>query len=104
MSYLNRIRVILGVYEQDELLIELIDITQEKIMSYLNVNEVPRNLTWILVELVVQRFNRIGSEGLTTESVDGKQNSYVEDELSQYKVYLDEYIAQNTTKKGYRLF
>lgn len=104
MDYLNRIRVVLGVYEQDELLSELINITQEKIISYLNVGEIPKSLSWILVELVVQRFNRIGSEGLTTESVDGKQNSYIEDELSPYKVYLDEYASQHSTKKGYRLF
>lgn len=104
MDYLSRIRIILGVYEQDQLLRELIDITKEKILSYLNVKEMPQALSWILVELVVQRFNRIGSEGLVTESVDGKQNSYIEDELSQYKVYLDEYISQNATKKGCRLF
>lgn len=104
MDYLNRIRVVLGVYDQDELLSELINITQEKIISYLNVGEIPKSLSWILVELVVQRFNRIGSEGLTTESVDGKQNSYIEDELSPYKVYLDEYVSQHSTKKGYRLF
>ncbi|SCI51294.1 Phage gp6-like head-tail connector protein [uncultured Clostridium sp.] len=103
MDYLSRIRVVLGVYEQDELLRELIDITKEKIISYLNVNEIPQSLSWILVELVVQRFNRIGSEGLVTESVDGKQNSYVKDELLQYKGYLDEYISQNATKRGYRL-
>ena len=104
MDYLARVKTLTGVFEQDELLTEIIQVVEEKILLYLGLNEVPKPLGWIVVELSVARFNRIGSEGLTTESVDGKQNSYVEDELAQYKHYLNEYMRENTKNKGYRLF
>lgn len=104
MDYLNRIRTLTGVYEQDELLLEIIQIVEEKILLYLGTDSIPNSLGWIVVELSVARFNRIGSEGLTTESVDGKQNSYVEDELAQYKHYLNEYMRENTKNKGWKLF
>ena len=104
MDYLARIKTLTGVFEQDELLIEIIQVIEEKILSYLGLDEIPDALGWIVVELSVARFNRIGSEGLTTESVDGKQSSYIEDELGQYKVYLDDYVRKNTQNKGWKLF
>lgn len=104
MDYLTKVKTLTGVYEQDDVLSEIIQIVEEKILSYLCLGEVPNALGWIVVELSVARFNRIGSEGLTTESVDGKQSSYIEDELGQYKVYLDNYVRKNTQNKGWKLF
>ena len=59
-------------------------------------------LEFVLIELSIQRYNRIGSEGISSESVDGKSVSY-EDDFESYKVYLDDYISKNGTNKGYRL-
>ena len=47
----------------------------------------PKELEFVLVELAIQRFNRIGSEGISSESVDGKSVSY-EDDFESYKIYL----------------
>lgn len=104
MDYLARIKTLTGVFEQDELLIEIIQVIEEKILLYLGLNEVPSALGWIVVELSIARFNRIGSEGMSSESVDGGTSSYIEDELGQYKVYLDNYVRQNTRNKGWKLF
>lgn len=104
MDYLARVNTLTGVFEQDELLGEIIQVVEEKISLYLGLSEVPKPLGWIVVELSVARFNRIGSEGMSSESVDGGTSSYIEDELGQYKHYLNEYIRQNTKNKGYRLF
>lgn len=104
MDYLARIKTLTGVFEQDELLIEIIQVIEEKILLYLGLNEVPSALGWIVVELSISRFNRIGSEGVSSESVDGGTSSYIEDELGQYKVYLDNYVRQNTRNKGWKLF
>lgn len=104
MDYLARVKTLTGVFEQDELLTEIIQVVEEKISLYLGLSEVPEPLGWIVVELSVARFNRIGSEGMSSESVDGGTSSYIEDELGQYKHYLNEYMRQNTKNKGYRLF
>lgn len=104
MDYLARVKTLTGVFEQDELLTEIIQVVEEKISLYLGLNEVPKPLGWIVVELSVARFNRIGSEGMSSESVDGGTSSYIEDELGQYKHYLNEYMRQNTKNKGWKLF
>ena len=41
---------------------------------------------------------------MSSESVDGGTSSYIEDELGQYKHYLNEYMRQNTKNKGWKLF
>ena len=71
---LNRIKVLLGITNNDneELLREIIEITEAKILNYINSSELPKQLEFILVELSIKRFNRIGSEGFTSETVDGK--------------------------------
>ena len=102
---LNRVKVLLGIANNDneELLREIIEITKSKILSYINEIEIPIELEFVLVELSIKRFNRIGSEGFTSETVDGKTMSYEESEFEGYEKYLDDYICRNNTNKGFRL-
>lgn len=102
---LNRVKVLLGITNNDneELLREIIEITKSKILSYINEIEIPTELEFVLVELAIKRFNRIGSEGFTSETVDGKTMSYEESEFEGYKKYLDDYICKNNINKGFKL-
>ena len=99
---LNRIKTLLGVPDNDELINEIIELTKDKILNYINKSELPNELEFVLVELAIQRYNRIGSEGISSESVDGKSVSY-EADFEGYKVYLDDYINKNSISKGFRL-
>ena len=101
---LNRIKVLLGISSNDneELLIEIIEITKSKILNYINKTELPMELEFVLIELSIQRYNRIGSEGISSENVDGKSVSY-DDDFIGYKHYLDDYISRNSIQKGYKL-
>ena len=99
---LNRIKILLGVTDNDELIDEIIELTKSKILNYINELEIPKELEFILIELAIQRFNRIGSEGVSSEVVDGKSIHY-DDDFTGYKHYLDDYISRNSVRKGYRL-
>ena len=101
---LNRIKVLLGISNNDneELLIEIVELTKSKILNYINKSELPLELEFVLIELSVQRYNRIGSEGISSESVDGRITSY-DDDFNNYKVYLDDYIFKNSASKGFKL-
>ena len=103
---LERIKLILGIHDQDELLYELISISTDKLLTYLGVEDVPKQFEWIVVELAIQRFNRIGSEGMSSESVDGGSNTYIEDELTPYYQILEGYKESlgGNSGKGYKLF
>ena len=99
---LNRIKTLLGVTDNDELIHEITELTKSKILNYINEVELPLELEFVLVELTIQRYNRIGSEGIASESIDGKSVSY-DDDFIGYKHYLDDYISRNSVRKGYRL-
>ena len=99
---LNRIKTLLQIQDNDELIYEIVEITKSKILNYINKEELPSELEFILVEMAVSRFNKIGSEGFASESTDGKSISY-EDDFENYKTYLDDYIHKNGSNKGYRL-
>ena len=99
---LNRIKTLLGLPDNDELIYEITELTKSKILNYINEVELPLELEFVLVELTVQRYNRIGSEGIASESVDGKSVSY-EDIFENYKPYLDDYVSRSGKSKGYKL-
>ena len=99
---LNRVKTLLQINDNDELIYEIVEITKEKILNYINEKELPKELEFILIELAVERYNRIGSEGIASESVDGKSVSY-EDNFESCKQYLDDYIFRNNKNKGFKL-
>ena len=66
MLLLNRIKTLLGITDNDELIYEIVEITKSKILNYINQEELPQELEFILVEMAVSRFNRIGSEGFAS--------------------------------------
>ena len=99
---LNRIKTLLNIEGNEILICEIVNITESKILNYINATEMPIELEFVLIELSVQRFNRIGSEGIASESIDGKSVSY-DDDFTGYKHYLDDYISRNSVRKGYRL-
>ena len=99
---LNRIKTLLNIEGNENLIYEIVNITESKILNYINAIEMPKELEFVLIELSVQRFNRIGSEGIASENVDGKSVSY-DDDFIGYKHYLDDYITRNSVRKGYRL-
>ena len=99
---LNRIKTLLQIQDNDELIYEIVEITKEKILNYINQEELPSELEFILVEMAISRFNKIGSEGFSSESTDGKSISY-EDDFEMYKQYLDDYLFKTGQNKGFKL-
>ena len=101
---LERLQLILNVYDQEALLVEILTLSSQKLLAYIGETSLPPQFEWIVIELAVQRFNRIGSEGMSSESVDGGSSTYIEDDLSPYYTYLNDYISTQNTGKGYKLF
>ena len=104
---LDRLRMILNVKDQDELLTEILTLAIEKLTTYLGETSLPTQFEWIVIELAVQRYNRIGSEGMVSESIDGGSNTYYDDDLSPFYKFLDDYKDAkngNINVKGYKLF
>jgi hypothetical protein len=54
--------------------------------------EIPEELVWILDEVTVKRFNRIGSEGMSSESVAGHSIAFDADAFCEYATIIDDYF------------
>lgn len=65
------------------------------------VSEVPESLTYIVVEICVNRFNRIGSEGTASHSVDGESVTWADtDYFEPYKKDIDDYVSSQGKSVG----
>ncbi|WP_435029301.1 phage head-tail connector protein [Levyella massiliensis] len=67
-----------------------------------NLAAVPDALEYIAVELIVRRFNRIGSEGMASESVEGHSATYQENDLQDFEPAIATWIDDQVDIDGKR--
>ena len=61
----------------------------------------PESMNDIILEVAVARYNRIGSEGLSSHTVEGESMSFTDDEFKPYMQEIQDYLdAQQAVKKG----
>ncbi|CUP05976.1 Phage gp6-like head-tail connector protein [Clostridium baratii] len=63
--------------QEDKLILDLIDETQEEIKEFTHREDIPPSLEGSLIELVVIKCNRLGTEGISSESFSGVSTSYL---------------------------
>lgn len=85
---LERIKLLLNRLndDDDELLALLMQMCREEATNYCNLEEYSTDLDSIVIEMVIERYNRIGSEALTSQSTSGVSASYFDGVYSD-KVY-----------------
>lgn len=82
MTVLEEAKTLLDIKENDEELTKKLNIiirnAEKQVLSYLTSGtiEVPQALEYIVCELAVARFNRIGNEGMTSFSQEGESITY----------------------------
>lgn len=64
--------------------------------------DVPEELEYIVTEVTIARYNRIGSEGMTSESMDGHSANYAVVELKDFESDIQDYLDESgaDTKQG----
>ena len=84
---------------QEKLLANIAQLVNARILSRLpamigemGITEVPPDLDYIAVELIVRRFNRIGSEGMSSETVEGHKADYVGSDLKEFEAAIDAWV------------
>ena len=100
---LEEIKTILGIADNalDSQLNIIIANTKARLKMLLGGLDVPENLNYVVTEVSVKRFNRIGSEGITSHTVEGESMSFSDDDFAEFagdiQAYLDSVAA---AKKG----
>ena len=92
---IDRMKLMLGIADRDELIVEIVKLVAMPVLLYIKQDNIPAELEWIVVELAIARYNRIGAEGYTEEKNDNVQNRFEENTLDKYIHYLDAWIADN---------
>ena len=97
-TLLDRIKLMLGINDNDRdaLLTEIVRLSAMPLLLYIKQDNIPGELEWIVVELSVARFNKIGAEGLSQEQSDNIRNTYETNVLDKYISYLDKWVEANT--------
>lgn len=76
---LNKIKLLLHKENDesvDELLLTLIALCKDEAYIYCNLEQYDEVLDYIVIQMVIERFNRIGSEGTTAQSTSGISTTY----------------------------
>lgn len=100
MNTLERVKMFLGIKDNDrnDLLNEIIWFNETKLTGYIGVSSLPLDLEWIVVELSIERFNKMGNEGISRQRIDSNDLTF-EDSFSKYLVYLDEYMNKKNKRR-----
>jgi hypothetical protein len=106
---LEELKLLLGITDTslDDKLNLILKLTTERLKVLIGgAKEIPESLQYIIIEVAIIRFNRIGSEGLSSHGVEGESLSFTDDDFAGYKseirAYLDE--VDCTVQKGDFLF
>lgn len=110
MTELDKIKVLLGIKDdlQDDVLTIIIDDVRSHMLLLLKANAIPQPLEYIIREISVRRFNRLGSEGYKSESTDGHSINFydLDKEFDPYLSIIDDFLddSNKSLRKGSVLF
>lgn len=91
----------LGDSLQDGLLNQIIGDYTKRVLNYIGEETLPESLNWVVRELTIMRYNRIGSEGYKSESEEGKSLTFKEgDPFEAFRDDLDKYLESKNKPTG----
>lgn len=100
---LENIKLLLGITDtdRDELLNLIINLTTNRLLNLLGgVEDVPEELEYIVVQVSVKRFNRIGSEGTTAHTQEGETLTFADDDFSEFENDIAYYIGRTGSESA----
>lgn len=103
---LERIKVLLGL--QDDLQNDLLSILIENVTKTLKAKlekDIPPELDYIIEEITIRRYNRIGSEGMRAETAEGHRIEFydLDDEFKPYEDVIERH-AEGSSHRGKVMF
>lgn len=106
VTALDQLKTLLGIAgtELDDRLNLILTTTGERLKILLGgATEIPETLAYIVTEVAVVRFNRIGSEGMSSHSVEGESISFSDDDFAGYKADIEAYLDEQASAKRGRV-
>lgn len=94
---LDDLKLLLGLSEVqdvdlDQKLQLILSGTTKRLKALLGGLDPPEELSYIIIEVAVIRYNRIGSEGLSSHTVEGESQSFSDDDFVGYREDIQSYL------------
>lgn len=78
--------------------------TKERLNGLCGTTSLPTNLEFILYEIVIKRFNRIGNEGMTSYSQEGLSMAFPDSDFDEYRDEIANWKDSQSDSNGYGRF
>ena len=102
MAIINDVPALLGFFDEksNKTLDVIIRLTTNRLKTLLDVEEVPTELEYIVTEVSIVRYNKIGSEGVTNHSVEGETMSFSDNDFKGYLNDIEAWKNKKNEVKG----
>ena len=102
---LERVKMLLSLTDNDKdnILTVLMSNAINTVCTYIGVTSLPTELEFVVEELTVVKYRRLGAEGIDTEKIDVLSTKYVSDDLNPFRTILDQYIAKRMSGRRLRM-
>lgn len=100
---LESIKLLLGIAttDRDALLKQIISSATARLTVLLGGMEPPESLDYIIIDVCIRRFNRIGSEGMTSHTVEGESISFSDSDFAGFEGDIQAYLdTQKESARG----
>lgn len=102
---LNDLKLMLGIDAADSSLDSklklIVSTVRARLQMLLGGVEPPESMDHIVMEVAIIRFNRIGSEGVSSHSVEGESLQYGENDFAAYMDEIEAFLAtQKESSRG----
>ena len=102
---LNDLKLMLGIdaadISLDSKLKLIVSTVRARLQMLLGGIEPPESMDHIVMEVAIVRFNRIGSEGVSSHSVEGESLQYGENDFAAYMDEIEAFLAtQKESSRG----
>jgi len=95
MTLLAELKVYLSIESDqfDVLFNQILDDTQIQLGSLVGevINPLPNQLQYVVIQVAIKRFRRIGSEGMSKESIEGNTKEFYVDDFSEFGYIINSY-------------
>ena len=104
MANITQAKILLGIEDnlQDELLTTIAMLTTANFLAYAGVDDVPEGLEYIVTEVIIKRFNRIGAEGMSNHSLEGTSMTFNSDDFKEYDSVIKR-VCSKTFNAGFKM-
>lgn len=99
MAIINRVKIRIPE-AKDGVLAELIISATDRILLRINKDELPQKLETIAVEIVTKMYRRMMYEGISSESADTLNVTFIDDIFAEYDEEFEKWLKRSDEDEG----